>query len=153
MKVTETHKELDTILTLLNSESTVYFSLIEIAKYLYPDKYRFFVDENKGKDIFNVQIVDSDDATKVYQSIMILSNKKLVYYDENSQSAMITLKGIIQNEGESFQEEIERKNLNLKLQRWSWRILPWAAVITTLMAILTFALKLCDSIHLYTNHK
>lgn len=147
MKVTQNHIDLDTILTLLNSNNTSSFSLIEIVKFLYPDKYRFFVDESKGNDIFDIQNVETEDAQKIYRLIILLKEQELVHYNEINQSVIITVKGVLKIESESFEEEIERKNSNLKLQRWSWRWLPWIGFLTLGFTFLTFVLSLIRVLH------
>lgn len=147
MKVSQNHIELDTILTLLNSNNTSSFSLIEIVKFSYPDKYRFFVDESKGNDIFDIQNIETEDAQKVYRLIRLLSEQELIYYNELNQSAIITVKGVLKIESESFQEEIERKNSNLRLQRWSWKWLPIIGFGTLIFTGLSLLLSLVKFLH------
>ena len=132
-------KFFDEILKLLATDYNRFFSFEEIQENLFPED--FPSDDGEGL-VFEELILDNPNLSNIENALMFLNQQGLVGVNFETKQALINTAGFVKIKTQGFEEEIKEKDTNLKLQRWTWEVLPKAAIATASFAGLAFLLSL-----------
>lgn len=131
-------KLFDDILKLLAKDYNKIYTFEEIQRNIFPEDFNFSPDE----PVFESLVLENPNAINIQDALMFLNKQGLVAVNFDVNECFINTAGFIKIKTQGFQDEIEEKQTNLRLQRWTWRVLPIAAILTATFAGLAFLLSL-----------
>jgi hypothetical protein len=134
----------DNILEYLSDNFTKNINFLDLAYFLFPDNY-FTVDEesfDKPTLLYQTNL-NPVDKEIIFNALNFLAEENFVKIDYGSEKVQITSKGIFKINSLGFQQEIKDRIINNKLQRITWKVLPYCAIITAFCTLGTFIIALC----------
>lgn len=134
----------DNILEYLSDNFTKNINFLDLAYFIFPNNY-FTVDEesfNKPTILYQTNLNTSDKEI-IFKALSFLEEENFVNVDYNKEKVQITSKGILKINSLGFQQEINDRVINNRLQRITWKILPVCAAITAICSLGTFIIALC----------
>lgn len=124
-------KFFDDILKFLSSNYNKTVTFKEIHQHLFPDDFNYTDDDPLEELHF-----DNSNENIIRDALNFLYKEGLVAVNLESDLYLINTAGFVKIKTQGFEGEIREKRLNIILQRFTWIVLPLAAIITTIVVVI-----------------